>query len=169
MENTTNQEAREKVWALIKDIRIALLVTHDEDGRLHARPMAAHHEKFDGELWFFTYASSPKVKEIIANPEVLLSYADPSEQNYVSIRGLAEVVRDRGKIKELWSEILRTWFPKGSDDPNICLLCVKVESAEYWDSPSSTFVHAYGYLKARLTGQAPYPGENRKVTFVEAY
>ena len=69
----------------------------------------------------------------------------------------------RAKVKELWSESLRTWFPKGADDPDIALLRVTVDAAEYWDSPSSAMVHLYGYVKAVTTGKRPDPGENEKV------
>ena len=55
--------------------------------------------------------------------------------------------------------------PKGPDDPSICLIHVNVESAEYWDAPSSAWVYAYGYAKARLTGAAPHPGTNKVVGF----
>jgi general stress protein 26 len=68
-------------------------------------------------------------------------------------------------VEAHWAESLRTWFPKGVDDPEAALLKVSVEAAEYWDAPSSTMVHAYGYVKARLTGQSPHPGENEKVSF----
>jgi len=160
-----DKDARDKVWGMIKDIRIALMVTQDQTGRLYARPMAAHQERFEEELWFYTDINSPKISEIKDNHHVLLSYSDPSSQNYVSINGKAQIVRDRGKIREFWSEHLRTWFPKGVDDPNIALICVKVEEAEYWDSPSSTFLYAYGYIKARVTGERPEGGENEKVEF----
>ena len=70
-----------------------------------------------------------------------------------------------GRRRNLWSEGLRTWFPKGSDDPRIALIKVDVDMAEYWDSPSSTMVYAYGYLKAITTGERPNPGENASVRF----
>ena len=72
--------------------------------------------------------------------------------------GRASLVRDKADIEAHWSEILKTWFPKGKDDPDIALLKVVVQQAEYWDAPSSTMLHAYGYLKAALTGQSPEPG-----------
>ena len=54
---------------------------------------------------------------------------------------------------------------QGKEDPEVALLKVTVEAAEYWDAPNSTMVHAYGYVKAVLTGESPKPGENRKVSF----
>jgi general stress protein 26 len=119
-------------------------------------------EPYD-ELWFFTRDDSPKIREIARNPEVLLSYAEPKGNNYVSIAGTAGIVNDRAKIKTLWSEWMRTWFPQGPDDAHIALIRVNAVRAEYWDAPSSAFVYAYGYVKARLTGEMPKAGEHRKV------
>ena len=160
-----DNEARDKVWEMIKDIRVAQMVTKDSTGRLYARPMVAQQDKFHGELWFFTEADSPKIEEIARDPNVLLSYSEPDDQNYVSINGTAEIVTDRTTINNLWSEFLRTWFPKGKEDPNIALICVHVEQAEYWDAPNSKFLHAYGYVKAVVTGKQPDAGDNRKVSF----
>jgi general stress protein 26 len=154
METRDDMQSRAKVWDMVKDIRIALMVTQDGSGMLHARPMSA--VKREGEhLWFMTRGDSHKITEIKQHSHVLLSYSEPKDQNYVSINGNAEIVNDRAKIKELWSEFLRTWFPKGPDDPAIALIRVDAEAAEYWDSPSSAFVYAYGYVKARLTGKIP--------------
>ena len=58
-------------------------------------------------------------------------------------------------------------FPGGPEDPKIALIRVECEGAEYWDSPSSTLVHAYGYLKAVTTGEPPHPGANDKVDFTK--
>ena len=165
MEHRSDAEAKQKVWDMIKDIRVALLGTRDSEGHLHSRPMVAVETEFNGELWFFTRSDCRKVSEIETDPRVLLSYSNPDDQNYVSISGTGSIVRDRAKIKELWSEYLRTWFPKGSDDPDIALLKVTVDLAEYWDAPSSALLHAYGYVKARLTGESPKAGDVAQVDF----
>ncbi len=165
MEITHDREERNKVWDLIKHIKIAILVTFDNDGNLSSRPMAAIQEKFEEDLWFFTDVGSVKIDQIESNPNVLLGYSNPSQNQYVSLNGKAEIVRDHAKTKELWSEMLRVWFPKGVDDPNIALIKVTIDSAKYWDSPSSSMVIAYGYVKARLTGKRAKVGENKTVLF----
>lgn len=137
---TASIAEQEKVWDLIKDIKFAMFGTQGTDGRLYARPMANQKRDADGYLWFFTSADSAKVDEIVHNPNVVLSYAEPEKSNYVSICGAAMVVRDQGKIDELWSDFLKAWFPEGKDDPNVTLICVEPHSAEYWDNPSSSFV-----------------------------
>lgn len=151
-----------KIWTMIKDIRFAML-TSEDSGVLRSRPMAAAQTDFDGVLWFFTRASSHKVAEIQGHPRVNISYSDPGHQNYVSLSGTAGLVQDPGDIAAHWSEAMRTWFPKGKSDPDIALLRVDVSQAEYWDAPNSTMVHAYGYLKAVLTGESPNPGDHATV------
>lgn len=165
-ETSSTTDDRQKVWELIKDIRVALLVTQGEDARLRGRPMAAMNKDFDGELWFASREAAPKLAEIAHQPQVLLAYSEPKSQDYVSISGTAAIVHDRDKVHELWSEPARVWFPAGPDDPNLVLVKVSVDTAEFWDAPSSTWVYAYGYAKARLTGKSPENvGENKVVKF----
>lgn len=162
-QDTSTSDPKAKVWDMIRDIKFAMMVSEDGE-HLRSRPMVASQQgDFDGNLWFFTRASSHKVTEVQQDQRVNLSYADPDKQNYVSVSGRATLVRDKQAIKGHWIEIFRTWFPKGTEDPDIALLKVEVQQAEYWDSPSSTMVHAYGYVKAVLTGAPPNPGENAKV------
>ena len=113
-----------------------MLITESEDGALHSCPMATQQTEFDGILWFFTGLTSGKVNELEWNPSVNLSYAEPAEMRYVSVSGDAEIVQDRAKMEELWSALYKAWFPKGLDDPDLCLLKVEVNNAEYWEAPS---------------------------------
>ncbi len=164
MENTkTRDEAIEKLNGLIKDIDFAMLTTVDTDGVLRSRPMSTQEAEFDGTLWFFTSDKTHKVEEIERDNRVNASYAEPKDNVYVSVSGTASIVKDKAKMEELWNPILKAWFPKGLDDPNICLLKVDVEQAEYWDSPSSTLVQIVGFVKALVTGQRADGGENEKI------
>ncbi len=159
----TETDNTEKLWDLIKTVEVAMMVT--EDGEyLRSRPMAVSQKAFDGTLWFFTRADSHKVVEVQEDQRVNLAYAHPGKQDYVSVSGRASLVRDRKAIDEHWAESLRVWFPKGKDDPEIALLKVVVQQAEYWDAPSSTMLHAYGYVKAVTTGTSPHPGGHGTVT-----
>lgn len=158
-----------KLAKLIKGIEIAMLTTRDDDGTLRARPMQTQNREFDGTLWFFTQASSHKVLEIDHEHQVNLSYAKPDDNRYVSVSGTATLVRDRAKIDELWSPVLKAWFPKGKDDPEVALLKVDVAKAEYWDAPNSTIVKLVGFAKAVLTGQQYRPGENEKLNNLPAH
>jgi general stress protein 26 len=156
-----------KLGELIKDIRIAMLTTVDEDGTLRSRPMGVVESEFDGGLWFFTRADSPKVDEIFQERQVNVSFAEPEDQHYVSVSGVATIIRNRAMLEERWSPLFRAWFPEGLDDPNLALLHVRVHHAEYWDAPSSAMVHLFGLVKATLTGTPPSPGEHEKVDLSE--
>ncbi len=165
-EHSSTLDDRQKVWSLIKDIKTALLVTTGQGGQLHGRPMVALNKEFDGDLWFASREGAPKLDEIAEHQQVLLAYAEPKDQDYVSLSGRASLVRDPAKVESLWSESMRVWFPKGPADPSITLIKVTVESAEFWDAPSSAWVYATGYAKARLTGESPKNvGENKVVDF----
>ena len=155
-----------KFRELIKDIDFCMLTTIDERGDLHSRPMSSNGEIDDNaDLWFFTGVSSHKVSEINDTPRVNVSFADPQNHNYISITGRAHLVRDRKKIEELWKPQFQMWFPKGKDDPNVALLRVRAEKAEYWDSPSSTISFALNFVSAIVTGEEPDSGEHKQLEF----
>jgi general stress protein 26 len=162
----TRENDLEKLRELVKDIDFCMLTTVDEGGDLHSRPMSSNGDiDQDGDTWFFTNASSHKVSEIAKLPKVNVSFADPDNQRYVSVSGTAQLVRDRAKIDELWRPEFKMWFPEGKDDPEVALLRVNLEKAEYWDSPSSTIGYALSFVSSIVTGKEPDLGENKKVDF----
>ena len=141
---TTEQEINiRKLAAMIRGIGVAMLTTLGPDGILRSRPMVSQEADFDGTLWFFTKVSSGKTREIRQNPRVNASYVSTEEHHYVSLTGHARVVQDREKMQELWSPVYRAWFPQGLDDPELALLRVDVEQAEYWDMLSSSMVNLH--------------------------
>lgn len=154
----------QKLRELVKDIDFCMLTTVDENGDLHSRPMSSNGDiDPNGDIWFFTSASSQKVSEIATLPKVNVSFADPDNQCYVSVSGQAQLVHDREKIDELWRPEFKIWFPKGKDDPEVALLRIKLEKAEYWDSPSSTAGYALSFVSSLVTGNEPDLGENKKI------
>lgn len=165
VETRTDLDARNKVWEMIKGIEVATMVTLDAEDRFRGRPMRFQQESFDSTLWFFAQDGSPVVSEITRDNRVLLSYAKPGSQDYVSLFGTGRILRDVNQQKKLWSEGMRVWFPDGPESSKIALIAVDVEGAEYWNAPSSTVLHAYGYVKAVVTGEPPAGGENAKVSF----
>ena len=159
-----SREGAEKLYELIDDIRICMMTTVEEDGRLASRPMYGLEADKAGDVWFFTRIASSKTTEISRDGHVNLAYSHPSKQHYISLSGRAEIVRDKGHINDKWSEPLRTWFPEGKDDPQLALIRVHPERGEFWDSPSSTVIHLYGYVKAAITGSPPHElSDNQKV------
>jgi general stress protein 26 len=132
---------------LISGIELAILTTIRPDGSLHSCPMAAHGVDPTGVLWFISGSNTEKVEAARSNPRVNLSFADRSAQRYVSISGFCELVRDHVKAKELWNASYTSWFAGGLDDPNLILLKIAVQQAEYWDTSAGRMVDLPGFNK----------------------
>ena len=129
--STDNLEAIKTVNDLIKDIEVAMFSTISSDNKILSRPMQTQEVEFDGELWFLTMKDTDKYQEITANPHVNLAYAGKS---YVSISGTAEFIEDEAKKKEYWNPVFDKMLDTSYDDPNVVLIKVDADSAEYWDS-----------------------------------
>ncbi len=153
------------IWTRIKDIRFAMLTTREPDGTLTSRPMTTVQKDFDGSLWFFTSASSPPAMAIAQQDAVGVAYCEPKDDRYVSLSGQATLQRNRSRMEALWSPMVKAWFPKGLDDPDLTLLRVEVHRAEYWDVKESKPVQLYKMAKAVVSGERPTDmGEHRTVT-----
>jgi general stress protein 26 len=152
-----------RVWDVIEQVGVCMLTTQFAGG-LRARPVEARPDRDAGLIFFVTDIRSAKEDEIEARPDIGLTFIAASDKAYLSITGRASVTRDAEKIKAAWRNSDQVWWPGGPDDPNVCLLQFKPSTAELWDGPASSLVTAYEFAKARLTGQEPELGENRKVT-----
>lgn len=148
-----HEENVHKLREMIEGIEFAMLTTSEDDGTLRSRPMATQKVEFDGDLYFFTRASAPKVDEVERDRHVCVTYAAPEDGRYVSMSGLAHILRDRAKMEELRSPELKAWFPDGLEDPELALLWISVTQAEYWEGPSGTFVYLEG-VKTMAAGAA---------------
>ncbi len=160
MANDNTARDTDRAWDLMKKIGFAMLVTRDGD-KLRARPMSAYLERDENAIYFLTDARRHKDEEIARNPGINLSFANASDQKYVSVTGTAVVSNDRAKIKELFSTPAKAWW-SSADDPDIRILKITPDDAEFWDSPGSVI----SYVKlaaAAMTGSRPDLGDNRKV------
>lgn len=157
-------EQKKHLYDLLKDFSTAMLASRTADGGLHARPMAVAELKPDAHAYFVTDARSPKVSEIEAHPEVLVTFQSSSE--FATLYGSASVVRDRALIDRLWSEAWRVWFPGGKDDPNLVMISVAPKSGEYWDNSGTEGIkYVFAGLRAYFKGERANPSEtiNAKV------
>ena len=161
---STSAQERERLWEMIKDIRVAMLTSVGEDGRLRSRPMYTQQEEQPDGLWFLTARPSEKVSEIAQSQQVNLSYVDPDKNLFVSIAGRGRLVDDREKARELWNPMNEV-FPEGPEDPSLVVVHVEAESAEYWDGPSGKMRQLFSMARAAVTGKHSDMGENETVDF----
>lgn len=153
----------ERVWDIIEKVSVCMLTTRFAGG-LRARPVEARPDRDAGLIFFVTDVRGTKDDEIEAHLDVGLTFIDPKDRAYLSITGTASVSRDTKKAAEIWRKTDDVWWPGGPGDPNALVLRVEPSTAELWDGPSSKAAAVYEFAKARLTGEKPNLGENRKVT-----
>src|SRR5580765_8280322 len=156
-------DKRERLSEMVRRFDTAMLVTRTGDGGMRARPLTIADSDDDGALYFSTAIESPKVHELQADEHVNVVMQDG--RKFVSVSGIARVVQDRALIDKLWSESWKVWFPKGKDDPSLCLLVVEPLEAAYWDM---TGLHGVRYVfemaKAYVTGTRPPSDEDEQHT-----
>jgi general stress protein 26 len=161
MANDNTARDTDRVWQLMKKIGFAMLVTRDGD-KLRARPMSAYLERDENAIYFLPDARRHKDDEIARDPHVNLAFADAGSQKYVSVSGTAAVSNDRARIRELFSTPAKAWWDS-AEDPNIRVLKVSPDDAEFWDSPGSVITYVK-MAAAIATGTRPNLGDdNRKV------
>ncbi len=157
----SDAESINKVTDIINDSHIGMFTTINEAGALVSRPLAVQEVKDDGDMWFFTSANTSQVAHIRANPAVNISFGQRTE--WVSVAGTAEVVTDRQLIHDMWNQVVEAWFPDGPDTPEVVLLHVDSDSAEYWTSPGGTAATVLQWIKSKVTNSRMSVGESGTV------
>jgi general stress protein 26 len=156
------QDKIDRVWDIIEKVGVGMLTTRFSRG-LRARPLEARPDREMGIIWFLADSRSNKDNEIGAEPDVGLVFIDPEDKAYLSITARAQVQRDNATAKRIWKTTDKMWWD-GPEDPNLRVLRIDPQFAELWDGPSNRAVAVYEFVKARITGEKPNLGENRKVT-----
>ncbi|MEF2278653.1 pyridoxamine 5'-phosphate oxidase family protein [Deinococcus sp. YIM 134068] len=161
----SREESIKAMAAIIKDVKFAMLTVITENGHLQAHPMTTQQAEFDGDVWFLGGKDTKQVQSMRAQPQVNVSYSDPDKGNYVSISGTAELVEDRAKLEELWSDGYKAYFPGGIDDPTIQLVKINATGGEFWGSDGK-LKNMFSQARAAITGKpATDLGTNETVKF----
>jgi general stress protein 26 len=164
--NDTKQQ--EVLWGLIKDTRFCMLSHRHTDGTLHSHPLTTQNKDLgeDGCLYFFVSRSSEVGQRLQQDGNVNLAYANVEKDTWVSVTGTARVSEDLQKKKELFNVMAKAWFPGGVEDPNLELVEVKIEEAEYWNVKENKLLQLLKMGKAAATGTRPKGmGEHAEVHF----
>jgi general stress protein 26 len=144
--DTVRDQAIGKLTELIGQIRIAMLTTLTEEGAFRSRPITTHGARFDGDLWFLTRIDSGKLDQVRQHRRVGLTYTRLTDNTYVALSGTAQVIVDQGKAEQLWDPSYQAWFPGGPSDPDLALIKVTVDLAEYWAAPALTWPLSAGFV-----------------------
>ena len=147
MHDQIEEGSLDELTGLIEDAKYALVTTRSDTGVLHSRPLTTLDVDFDGTAWFLIESDSRVAQEVREQPMVNLAYALPDDDKFVSIVGTAEVRNDPARARELWNRWAETWFPGGPTSPDVGVLRVQANVAEYWTGADSMLDKAAALLK----------------------
>lgn len=139
----------QRVAELVKRAGVVMLTSIDEAGQLVSRPMHPRHIDADGSIRFFTSMKSEKLSQL---GRVNIAVANIPDSDYISLSGTSAIELDREVIDALWTSDAKPWFPEGKDDPDLTVLRVDVDLAEFWDATNSRMVQLAALARARVTG-----------------
>ncbi|HYE40239.1 MAG TPA: pyridoxamine 5'-phosphate oxidase family protein [Ramlibacter sp.] len=159
---------REVLWDLIKDTRFCMLSHRHADGSLHSHPLTTMNKQLGAEgcLYFFVSRKTEVGQRLRQDGSVNLAYANPDKDTWVSVTGVARVLEDLEKKRELFNPMAKAWFPGGPEDPEMELVAVEIDEAEYWNVKDNKLLQMLKMGKAAVTGDRPKNmGEHREVHF----
>jgi general stress protein 26 len=151
----------DRAWEIIEKVGVCMLTTRTSKGELRSRPVEARPSRDESCLYVVTDIRSAKEYEIERDPHIGLTFTDQQTNAYLAIAALGAITTNRAQVKHWWRSTDSLWW-KGPDDPNVCVLQVELTSGSMWDGPSSKAVELFEFIKAKLTGEMPNLGENRK-------
>ena len=156
----------EKFYELVCDSKAAMMTTRRSDGHLRSRAMANQKRAAGADLWFVCREGTAKLADLAQDPHVNLTYFNASSYEWVSVSGLATVTQDRSKVRELYAEDWKAWFPDEGDprhgtpdDPRMVLIGVQIHGAEFLEVNKPAPIVLFELVKGWLTGSEPHIGE----------
>lgn len=116
----------------MKQIDICMFVTRAGRGNMNCRPMSNNRDvTYKGDSYFFSMKKTKKIKELEADPNVLLTL-EGKDDLFISVSGKAKLIRDKASFAEHWVKDLDRWFSDGVDSKGLVLIHVKGNKLHYW-------------------------------------
>jgi general stress protein 26 len=145
------KELKQKCLQLMETADAAYLSTISNDGFPHTRMMGnlrneqqckiakelfADHDE-DLMIYMLTGGSSPKMKQIRANPKVSVYFANAVELHTLLLVGEVEEIDGLDLKKKMWQDEWKIHWPGGAEDPEFVLLQLTPTYAKGWykDTP----------------------------------
>lgn len=160
------RQSHEVLWKLIKDTRICMLSHRHADGTLHSHPLTTQNKELDegAQLYFLVAKSTELGQRLQSDGNVNLSYANPKDDTWVSVSGTARVLEDPQKKQELFDTLDKAWFD-GPEDPDLELVVVHIDEAEYWNVKENKLLQLMKMARAAAGSERPQIGEHAELHF----
>lgn len=149
---TTNDTlSQQDVVQKLRDAKLVMLTTALPEGKLLSHPMTIQDVSDDADVWFFVSLQGGQAEALRSGPHVNLAVAEAG--SWLSVAGRAGFVEDRARVEQLWDDQAEAYFPGGKDDPDLGLLRVSGDSAQFWGLPGGKVAGLAQILKAKATGE----------------
>lgn len=128
----TIDQSRKNALELVEKSKTAILATVDENGYPNMRAML--NLEWDGlkTIWFSTNVSSVKIKQVSDNKKAGAYFFDEKAFKGLRLIGDIEIIKDAEVKKKLWRPGFEMYYPQGVNDPDYCVLELKVKSGNYY-------------------------------------
>ena len=151
-ENLKNQQAIDKLKELVDRIDIGMMATYPKnDQYIYSVPMSRQEVDEHGNIWFLFSAKCNTHKNLLSDNRISILFAKPSDYTFLTVHGTGEILRDQARIDKYWNPFMEGWFEMGKDDPDIRILKVSVEDANYWDTQSNKMFTFFKMIKNAIT------------------
>ena len=126
------QKTLKYISTKMKNIDLCMMTTKSTRGAIASRPMSNNGDvKYDGNSYFFSFEKSQKVKDIMADSSVNLSFAT-KDKMFIDVVGKAKIIKSKSMMEEHWVDSLNEWFKQGVETPGVVMIMVKANKIKYW-------------------------------------
>jgi general stress protein 26 len=153
----------DRIWDILQACPVGMFTTSFPGG-LRARPLEARPDRKANAIFFVIDVRGLKDDEVKASPDACFTVVDADANAYLSVSGQATTFYDEALLGKIWKKSDDVWWPNGPLDKNVRILALRPSIADLWDGPASVVVASLEMAKARLTGEKPDLGENRKIS-----
>ena len=124
----------------MRELDLCMMTTIGKDGMTASRPMSNNCDvDYDGRSFFFTWGTSKLAQDLKNNSHVNLSFSG-KKNLFISVSGLAEIVRNRRKMEKQWVPSLNQWFDQGLDTPDLVMVEVQARTIHLWQNETEKIV-----------------------------
>ncbi|GAA5825730.1 hypothetical protein JCM5353_005252 [Sporobolomyces roseus] len=172
-EDASLDQKKEELGKITKEAKFSMFTSRSSDGQLHSRAMSP--ASTQGLVYsFIANRESGKFDELSNDPNVNVSFSDPSSSDWASVAGTAKVNTNVEDIKKLWSPMLKSWFgaidEKHNGEPGddrIAIIEVIPTEIRYWLKTRTSLGQLAEVAKGAITGETAAPGALRTITASE--
>ncbi|WP_226783132.1 pyridoxamine 5'-phosphate oxidase family protein [Oceaniglobus trochenteri] len=167
MSGMSQTDARKALFDTLNDVQAGMLGV--EGSGQHMQPMTHHFDSDTATLWFITSLKTDLVRATGMGATAHFTVTGSDQRTWACMSGPLSQSEDASKLDEIWSVVAASWFDKGRDDPDICLLQMPLHEAALWTSTGNPLVFGLEVARANMSeDKKPDVGEHVVINFQNA-